>query len=162
MYFQYFLSELADVSGSMFGRPMETSIGLAIYFAERNKGDYHNLYMTFTDEPHFIQLREGATLKENVDQVMHTDVGFDTDLEEAFSYILEHAIRGNVKSEDMPEALVVISDMERKKSTTVSTLSLTLCGSVLKKQVMNYPKLFFGMLKRVMIPSFILMKMLSM
>jgi len=103
---------MADVSASMWGRPMETSIGLAIYFAERNKGDYHNLYMTFTDEPHFIQLREGATLKANVDQVMHTDVGLDTDLEKAFSYILEHAIRGNVKSEDMPEALVVISDME--------------------------------------------------
>ena len=103
---------MADVSGSMAGRPMETSIGLAIYFAEHNKGDYHNLYMTFTDEPHFIQLREGATLKENVGQVMNTDVGYDTNLEKAFSYILKHAIRGNVKPEDMPEALVVISDME--------------------------------------------------
>ena len=103
---------MADVSGSMSGRPMETSIGLAIYFAERNKGDYHNLYMTFTDEPHFIQLREGATLKANVNQVMHTDVGFGTDLEGAFSYILEHAIRNNVDPKDMPEALVIISDME--------------------------------------------------
>ena len=103
---------MADVSGSMAGRPMETSIGLAIYFAEHNRGDYHNLYMTFTDEPHFIQLREGATLKESVGQVMHTDIGFDTNLEKAFSYILEHAIRGNVNPKDMPEALVVISDME--------------------------------------------------
>lgn len=103
---------MADVSGSMTGRPMETSIGLAIYFAERNKGDYHNLYMTFTDEPHFIKLHEGMTLKKKVQEVMHTDVGFNTNLEKAFSYILEHAIYYHVDPEDMPEALVVISDME--------------------------------------------------
>ena len=40
---------MADVSGSMSGRPMATSIGLALYFAERNKGAYHNLFMTFSD-----------------------------------------------------------------------------------------------------------------
>ncbi len=33
---------MADISGSMSGRPMETSVGLAIYFAERNKGNYQN------------------------------------------------------------------------------------------------------------------------
>ena len=34
---------MADVSGSMSGRPMATSVGLALYFAERNVGAYHNL-----------------------------------------------------------------------------------------------------------------------
>ena len=36
---------MADVSGSMSGRPMASSIGLAMYFAERNVGDFHNLFM---------------------------------------------------------------------------------------------------------------------
>ena len=33
---------IADTSGSMHGRPMATSVGLAVYFAERNTGAYEN------------------------------------------------------------------------------------------------------------------------
>lgn len=103
---------MADVSGSMSGRPMDTSVGLATYFAQHNKGDYHNLYMTFTDKPHFIELREGATLAECVSKVMSTDVGYNTNLEAAFNYILQHAISNRVSDEELPKALVVVSDME--------------------------------------------------
>jgi hypothetical protein len=103
---------MADVSGSMSGRPMETSVGLATYFAQRNNGDYHNLYMTFTDRPHFIELTEGATLAKCIQQVMYTDVGYNTNLEAAFNEILAHAVRNGVSNKDMPKALVVISDME--------------------------------------------------
>ena len=103
---------MADVSGSMFGRPMETSIGLAIYFAERNKGDYQNCYMTFTDRPHFIKINPNDTLREKVAQVRRTDIGYNTNLEKAFDYILNHALKTNVANEEMPKALVVISDME--------------------------------------------------
>ena len=45
---------MADVSGSMSGRPMATSIGLANYFAQRNHGAFEGLYMTFTNEPKFV------------------------------------------------------------------------------------------------------------
>lgn len=103
---------MADVSGSMSGRPMETSIGLAIYFAERNKGDYQNCYMTFTDRPHFIKINPNDTLREKVAQVKHTDIGYNTNLEAAFNYILSNATYNNVSNEDMPKALVVISDLE--------------------------------------------------
>jgi hypothetical protein len=103
---------MADVSGSMSGRPMDTSVGLATYFAHRNKGDYHNLYMTFTDQPHFIELREGATLAECIAKVMATDVGYNTNLEAAFNYILKHAVTNGVSNDELPKALVVISDME--------------------------------------------------
>ena len=103
---------MADVSGSMSGRPMDTSIGLATYFAQHNKGDYHNLYMTFTDQPHFIELREGATLAECIAKVMATDVGYNTNLEAAFNYILKHAVDNGVSNDELPKALVVISDME--------------------------------------------------
>lgn len=103
---------MADVSGSMYGRPIETSIGLATYFAQHNTGDYHGLYMTFTDRPHFIDISRETTLASCVAKVNNTDVGYSTNLDRAFQHVLDHALLHHIKNEDMPKALVVISDME--------------------------------------------------
>ena len=103
---------MADVSGSMYGRPIETSIGLATYFAQHNKGDYYGLYMTFTDRPHFIDISRTKTLSSAIQKVRDTDVGYSTNLDKAFDMILNHAIQNNVSPADMPKALIVVSDME--------------------------------------------------
>ena len=103
---------MADVSGSMYGRPIETSIGLATYFAQHNKGDYHGLYMTFTDRPHFIDISGVKTLSAAVQKVRDTDVGFSTNLDAAFRLVLDHARMNNVSKDELPKAIVVISDME--------------------------------------------------
>ena len=106
---------MADVSGSMCSpknRPIATSIGLAIYFAQHNTGHYHNQYLTFTSDPHFINVKEGASLLDCVKQVAAAGVGYSTNLEKAFLAILETAVNHRVPKNEMPEALVVISDME--------------------------------------------------
>ena len=106
---------MADVSGSMRGRPMATSIGLATYFAQHNTGHYHNQYLTFTSEPFFINIREGASLLDCVKKVAEAGVGYSTNLEKAFLAILETAVNYRVPKNEMPKALVVISDMEIDK-----------------------------------------------
>ena len=98
---------MADVSGSMRGRPMATSIGLAIYFAERNVGAYHNLFMTFSDIPETVILR-GETLEQKICNVSRANWDSNTDLKAAFERVLEI----NTPQEEMPKAIVVISDME--------------------------------------------------
>jgi len=103
---------MADVSGSMSGRPMATSIGLATYFAQHNTGWYHNQYMSFTDSPHFINIPEGASLLECVKKVASAGVGYGTNLQAAFNEILDTAVRYRIPAKDMPKTLVVISDME--------------------------------------------------
>lgn len=103
---------MADVSGSMYGNPIYSSVGLATYFAQRNSGSYKNLYMTFTDEPHFVYLNENDSLASCVNTIIETDIGFNTNLDRAFSYILNTAVEGNINPDELPKALVVISDME--------------------------------------------------
>lgn len=106
---------MADVSGSMRGRPMATSIGLAIYFAQHNTGLYHNQYMTFTNEPHFVNIKEGASLLENVKKVAAAGIGYSTNLEKAFQEVLDVAVANRVPANQMPKTFVVISDMEIDK-----------------------------------------------
>lgn len=102
---------MADVSGSMRGRPMATSIGLAIYFAERNTGAYHNLFMTFSSNPQIVTLK-GETLHQKIKNVENADWGGNTNLKAAFEKVLDIAEKNNVSQEEMPKAIVVISDME--------------------------------------------------
>lgn len=102
---------MADVSGSMYGRPMATSIGLAIYFAERNTGAYHNLFMTFSSCPQIVSLK-GETLHQKIINVAKANWGYGTDLKAAFKKVLDIAEKNNISQEEMPKAIVVISDME--------------------------------------------------
>lgn len=102
---------MADVSGSMYGRPLATSIGLAMYFAERNKGAYHNLFMTFSGNPQFVTVK-GNTITQKINFISKADWGNNTDLEKALLKILDVAIDNHCSQEEMPKSLIIISDME--------------------------------------------------
>lgn len=102
---------MADVSGSMIGRPMETAIGLAIYFAERNKGPYANKFLTFSQTPCLVDVNS-STLEGKMHQVSGAEWGMNTDLAAAFETVLQVAVRNKLKQKDLPESVVVITDME--------------------------------------------------
>ena len=102
---------IADTSGSMMGRPMASALGLAIYFAERNKGAYHNLWMTFSNNPTFQRVK-GETLAQKLSSMDMSGWSMNTDLQAAFQLVLNTAIRNNVPPDEMPKSLIVISDME--------------------------------------------------
>lgn len=103
---------MADTSGSMSGRPMATSVGLAIYFAERNKGLFHGKYMTFSGKPSLISIKDNQSLAEKINFVDQADWGMNTNLEAAFDKILDAAVSNHIPQEDMPKSLVIITDME--------------------------------------------------
>lgn len=102
---------MADVSGSMSGRPIATSVGLAIYFAERNHGPFANVFMTFSKSPQFVRL-QGKTLYEKANNARRSSWGFNTNIESAFQQILNVAVDNHLSPEDMPKSLIIISDME--------------------------------------------------
>ena len=106
---------MADTSGSMTwngGDPMATSISLALYFAERNEGAFKNMFMTFSSEPEIIEVDEHQSLSAKLSEIMRAPWGNNTDFEAAYRLILNLAVKNHVPAKDMPEAIVVISDMQ--------------------------------------------------
>lgn len=102
---------MADTSGSMDGRPIMTALGLAIYFAQRNTGAYHNLYMTFSCCPKYQEIK-GKTLAQIFRNLDYSGWQMNTDCEAAFNLILDTAIKNHVEPSEMPKSLIIISDME--------------------------------------------------
>ena len=107
---------VADVSGSMSGRPMATSIGLAMYFAEHNIGDFHNLFMTFSDRSDIIQL-SGETLYQKIRFLHSADWNNSTNIEAAFERVLKLGIDNHIPQSEMVKSIIIISDMEFNSCT---------------------------------------------
>jgi hypothetical protein len=102
---------VADVSGSMSGQPMSVSVSLALYFAERNKGAFHNYFMTFSEKPQLVKV-QGDTLRARLHAIKRSDWGMNTDLFKVFQTLVGTAIANNIRASEFPETLYIISDMQ--------------------------------------------------
>lgn len=104
---------VCDTSGSMTaaldGLPYAISISLGIYLSERNKSAFKDAFITFSQKPQ-LQYLEG-TFTSKVKQFVREDVS-NTDFQAVFDLILRKAKREELKDEDLPTHIVVVSDME--------------------------------------------------
>lgn len=103
---------VADVSGSMMGMPMAVSISLAMYIAERNTSPvWKDKFITFSSNP-ALQDIVGKTIGNRIDNLSRADWGYNTDLMKVFKTILNAAEKNSVAPEDMPQKLIIVSDMQ--------------------------------------------------
>ena len=106
---------VVDGSGSMycgFGyTPATVAQSLGIYFAEHNKGCFHNHFITFSENPRLVRV-QGRDIVEKLRYCMSFDECANTDLLRTFDLILKTAIQNKARQEDIPEKLYIISDME--------------------------------------------------
>ena len=72
---------------------------------------FHNMFMTFSSRPKMEKLH-GATLFDKVRNMGHADWGMNTDLDAVFRCVLNTAVNNNIASEELPKAIVIISDMQ--------------------------------------------------
>ena len=100
---------VADVSGSMWGRPLKICTSLALYFAERNKGQFANKFITFSEHPELVEIF-GYTLEDKLRNIENADWGGNTNLEAVFDVMLKAA--ENSSKEEIPKVIYIISDME--------------------------------------------------
>ena len=103
---------VADVSGSMYGMPMAVSISLAMYIAERNSSPvWKDKFLTFSERPE-LQSIVGSTIGKRIDILSRAAWQMNTDLMAVFRTVLDAGVRNDVAAEDMPQKLIIVSDMQ--------------------------------------------------
>ena len=102
---------VADTSGSMHGTPINVAISLALYCAEKAKGPFANHYISFASRPQLIKT-DGVDFVDKVRRIYGTNLVDNTNIEAVFDLLLDTAMRNGCKQEDLPQNIIIISDME--------------------------------------------------
>lgn len=145
----YRILPVVDTSGSMYSgftsglRPIDASVSLGLYIAERNNGPFQDHFITFSENPD-IQKITGENIFERTLNLASAEWGYNTNLEKVFDIVLTHAKRGNIPEDDMPNVILILSDMEFDAGITAP--NDTLMGTIKSKyQESGYevPKIVF-------------------
>jgi hypothetical protein len=112
---------LVDVSGSMTCKAgghasqsattcLDVAVSLGLYCADKNKGKFKDMFLTFSSSPELMKLE--GNIVQKVKQMATSNWGMSTDLVKAMDKILRVAKEGNVAQEEMPQVLMIMSDMQ--------------------------------------------------
>lgn len=88
---------------------LEVAISLGLYFADKNTGKFKDTFLTFSRSPKLVTLK--GNINDKINQ-MNTGEVANTNLHKAFELILDVAVKNKVPQAEMPETLVIFSDMQ--------------------------------------------------
>lgn len=113
---------VSDGSGSMFWAsrspsPIDVAESLAIYFSETCVGEFRDKYITFSNRPQLVDFGKVNSLYEKMNIIASHDEVSNTNIEAVFDLILNTALRGNMSQDEIPEVVLIISDMEFDSAT---------------------------------------------
>lgn len=143
-----------DVSGSMMWAssvgavlPIYASLGLGIYVSERNSGAFKDEFITFSKKPQMVHISEEYSICKKIKAIMDAgSAGYNTDIEAVFDLVLKTARNKNLSQDDMPDCIIIISDMQFDEATEKeknSDTSLTSIKNKYKRYNYKMPKLVF-------------------
>ena len=108
---------VCDTSGSMTGwygndvAPIDVAISLSLYCAERAAGPFAGHYISFASRPQLIRT-DGVDFVDKVHRIYKTNLIDNTNIEAVFDLLLTTALKNKTKQEDLPQNILIISDME--------------------------------------------------
>ncbi|KAM5571115.1 hypothetical protein ABKV19_011635 [Rosa sericea] len=107
---------VCDVSGSMEGTPMEVCVALGLLVSELSEEPWKGKVITFSQNPQ-LHLIQGDDLSSKCEFVRRMEWGMNTDFQKVFDLILQVAVNGKLKPEQMIKRVFVFSDMEFDKAS---------------------------------------------
>ena len=101
----------ASMRGSDASAPINVAISLGMYCAEKAKGPFAGHYVSFSSRPQLISV-EGIDFVDKVYRIYQTNLCENTNIEATFDMLLNTAIANHCTQDDLPQNIIVISDME--------------------------------------------------
>lgn len=108
---------VVDTSASMRGTPLNVAISLGLYCAERAGGPFAGHYVSFSSRPQLIKT-EGVDFCDKIARIYDTNLCQNTNIEATFDMLLNTAIANRCSQDDLPQNLIIISDMEFDSGTS--------------------------------------------
>lgn len=114
---------VVDTSGSMETQvsgstsAMDVAVSLGMYISERNEGIFKDAFITFSQHPE-LQYIPNGTISEKVQSLKSSKWGMNTNLQATFELILKTAKNNNISADEMPDTLLILSDMQFDRCTS--------------------------------------------
>lgn len=112
---------MVDVSGSMTCPAggvrskssltcMDVAISLGLYLADKNTGKFKDTFLTFSQKSELVTLK--GNIMQKITQMSKSNWDMSTNLHAAFEKILRVAKDAGVPQSEMPEMVLIMSDMQ--------------------------------------------------
>ena len=101
-----------NIGGNTTVTALDVANALAIYFAEHSSGEFKDKYITFSERPQLVDFSKADSLHDKLQIALTYCECANTNIEKVFDLILTTAIKHNMRQEDMPKNILIISDME--------------------------------------------------
>jgi hypothetical protein len=140
---------IVDVSGSMevgVGGAknltcMDVAVSLGLYLADKNKGKFKDTFMTFSSSPQLLHLK--GNINEKINQMVRSNWSMSTDIVAAFNKVLSVALENEVPQEEMPDMLLILSDMQFNHCVHCDDTAMHILENKFKKAGYAVPKVVF-------------------
>ena len=91
---------------------MDVARSLAIYCGQHCKGPYKGKVITFSRTPRFLDFSDKKDLFSTIRYLKEHSEAENTNIVAVFSLILKTAVKYGLGQDDLPERIIVVSDME--------------------------------------------------
>ena len=111
-------SMVTNIKGSKI-MAIDVARSLGVFFSERCIGEFKDKVIEFSAKPRYIDLTDCHSLADKYNTLNKYDDCSNTNLEKVFDLLLKTAIDCNLPQSELPQRILIVSDMEFDGATNI-------------------------------------------
>lgn len=111
-------SMVTNIKGSKI-MAIDVARSLGVFFSERCIGEFKDKVIEFSARPRYIDLTDCKSLADKYNTLNKYDDCSNTNLEKVFDLLLKTAIDYNLPQSELPQRILIVSDMEFDGATNI-------------------------------------------